>query len=265
MKLPTPPLAEGRTAEIYAWDDKYVLKLYREWCPSDWVDYEARIARAVHGAGIPSPEPGQIIEVDSRRGLIYSRLDGISMLQDMNTRPWMIWKHARSLAEMHAAIHLKSVEGLPSYKDRLRNDFDEATQLSDDLRKKAFTLLAQLPDRQNVCHGDFHPGNVLITRDGPVVIDWMTACSGSPWADAARTSLLLSIGAKSAGKQVHPIIRMAIRLYYHTYINRYCALNPDKENELERWLPLIAAARLSENIIPEREALIKIVREGFAD
>jgi hypothetical protein len=31
------------------------------------------------------------------------------------------------------------------------------------------------------------------------------------------------------------------------------------------WITLIAAARLNENIIPEREALIKLVREDFAE
>ena len=265
MKLLVSPIAEGRTAEIYAWDDKHVLKLYRGWCPPDWVDYEARIARAVYDSGIPSPEPSQIIEVDSRRGLVYERLIGISMLQDMNARPWMLWKHARSLAELHAVIHRKSITGLPLYKNRLRNDIRQVPQLTDDLRKKALILLDQLPDRQNMCHGDFHPGNILLTKKGPVAIDWMTACSGSPWGDVARTSLILGISAKSAGRQVHPVIRTAIRFYHRTYLNRYYAINSDVEDEMHKWLPLIAAARLSENIIPEREALIKMVKEGFTE
>jgi hypothetical protein len=51
--------------------------------------------------------------------------------------------------------------------------------LSDDLKNKVFLMLEALPDRQNLCHGDYHPGNVLITRRGPLVIDWMTACAGS--------------------------------------------------------------------------------------
>jgi hypothetical protein len=32
--------------------------------------------------------------------------------------------------------------------------------------------------------------------------------------------------------------------------------------ELNRWMPVIAAARLIEDIRPEREALIRIVEEG---
>jgi aminoglycoside phosphotransferase (APT) family kinase protein len=261
-EIPFIPIAQGRTAEIYPWDDGHVLKLFRDWCPPDWVEYEARIAGAVHAAGVPSPAPGEMIEMDGRRGLIYERLDGISMLQDLNARPWMVFKHARSLAELQVEINQKSSAGLPSYKDRLSDDIRSTAQLNEELRKKALALLDVLPNRQNICHGDFHPGNVLITRKGPIVIDWMTACTGSPWADVARTSLILSIGAKSAGKQVHLIVRMMVRLYHRIYLNRYRALIPNAENEMNRWMPIIAAARLNEEIIPEREELIEIVKKG---
>ena len=260
--LLSAPIAQGRTAEIFVWDDRHILKLYRDWCPPDWVDYEARIARAIYESGIPSPAAGEIIEVNGRRGLIYERLDGVSMLQDLNSRPWMLLKHARSLAELQVKINQQSITGLPSYKDRLRHDIDNTPHLNDGLRNKALLMLEALPDGKSVCHGDYHPGNVIITKNGSVVIDWMTASAGNPWADVTRTSLLLSIGAKAAGKQVRPIIRRIVSLYHRTYLNRYRALNPDTENELNRWMTVIAAARLNEDIVPERGALIKMVEEG---
>jgi tRNA A-37 threonylcarbamoyl transferase component Bud32 len=224
------------------------------------VDYEAWIAGAVYEAGIPSPRAGEIVEVDGRRGLLYERLDGISMLQDMNARPWTLWKHARALAELQVRIHQKTIAGLPTYKARLRYAIERSSQLTDELGKKVLVMLDGLPHGQNFCHGDYHPGNILLTKTGPVVIDWMTACSGSPWTDVARTGLILSIGAKAAGKQVSPLIRMAIRIYHRTYLSRYHALTRDAADELDRWTPVIAAARLNEEIRPERDALIRIVK-----
>lgn len=212
--------------------------------------------------GVPSPAPGQIVDVNGRRGLIYERLEGISMLQDMNARPWMLFKHARVLAELQVQINQQSITGLPTYKDRLNYDISNTSELSEDLREKVFSMLEALPDGQNLCHGDYHPGNVIITKRGPLVIDWITACSGSPWADVARSSLLLSIGAKAAGKQVRPIVRLVVKLYHRSYLNRYHDLMPDSDNELGSWRPVIAAARLNEGIGPEQEALLKIVKEG---
>src|SRR6266487_1264493 len=254
------PIAQGRTAEVYLWDDRHVLKLYHDWCPPHWVEDEARVARAVYDAGIPSPAAGEIIEVNGRRGLIYERIEGISMLRDMNTRPWTMFKHARSLADLHVKINKQSISGLPSYKDGLRYAIGKTPQLTEDLREKALAMLDVLPAGGQLCHGDYHPGNVIITKDGPIIIDWTTARMGSPWADVARTVMILSIGVKDAGKQVHPVVRMAVNLCRWIYLNRYHALFPDTKQELNGWLPVIAAARLNEDIAPEREALLKMVK-----
>jgi uncharacterized protein (TIGR02172 family) len=256
------PVAQGRTAEVYAWDDNHVLKLYRDWWPSSSVEDEATIARAVHSAGVPSPAAGEIIEVNGRLGLIYERIEGISMLRDMNAHPWTIIAHARSLADLHVKIHQQSIPGLPSYKDHLWYDISKGEHLTEDLRKNLLGMLDVLPDGKQLCHGDYHPGNVILAKEGPVVIDWLTACSGNPWADVARTSMILNVGVKGAGRQVSSIVRMAILLYYRLYLRCYHMLVPDVEHEWNRWLPLIAAARLNENIIPEREALMQMVKAG---
>src|ERR1043165_3397845 len=146
MTALSSPIAQGRTAEVYLWDDHHVLKLYREWCPPHWIEEEARIAQAVHSAGIPSPAAGEIIEVNGRCGLIYERIEGISMLQDMNDHPWTILKHARSLADLHVQINKISITGLPSYKDGIQYAITQTQQLTDDLRNKPLTLLNALPD-----------------------------------------------------------------------------------------------------------------------
>jgi hypothetical protein len=263
MSLPlAPPIAEGRTAEVYAWDAGHVLKLYREWCPPDWVDHEARVAHAVTEAGIPTPAAGEIVAVNGRRGLIYERVSGSSMLDDLNRHPWLLFKHGRALAELHVQINRLSITGLPSYKGGLEHAIRVARSLPDDLRQRGLSALENLPDAQTLCHGDFHPGNVLLTAQGPIVIDWMTAKSGSPWADVARSSLLLTIGPKGAGNMISPALRLAIGLFHRLYLNRYQAIAPDAGGELGRWKAVTAAARLAEQIEPEREALIEIVRNG---
>jgi uncharacterized protein (TIGR02172 family) len=255
-------IAQGRTAEIFSWDSGHVLKLYFDWCPSNWVEYESRIAHAVHSAGIPTPAAGEIVEVNGRRGLIYERVEGVSMLQELNSRPWNLLRHARSLADLQIKIHRQSITGLPSYKEQLQHAIGRTPHLSDGLRDRYLYQLVSLPDGETLCHGDFHPGNILITRNGPVVIDWMTACSGCRWADVARTSLLLTIGPKGAVNLVSPLLLFAIRFFHRVYLNRYLETIPDKENELKRWAPVIAAARLNEDIAPEREALLEIVQKG---
>jgi aminoglycoside phosphotransferase (APT) family kinase protein len=139
----------------------------------------------------------------------------------------------------------------------------QVPHLGDDLRASVLDLLPALPDGDNLCHGDFHPGNVMLTTKGAVVIDWMTACSGSPWMDFTRTSLLLSIGPKGAGNLLNPLVRLVIELFHSIYVRHYLELMPDHRNEQQKWIPIVAAARLNERIEPETQALVEVVRRGL--
>lgn len=60
MSMPSlvKPIALGRTAEIYTWEEGQVLKLFQDWFSADGVEYEAQIARAVHTSGLPVPAVG---------------------------------------------------------------------------------------------------------------------------------------------------------------------------------------------------------------
>lgn len=65
-----------------------------------------------------------------------------------------------------------------------------------------------------MCHGDYHPGNIILSPRGPVVIGWITACHGNAVADVARTVLLFRIGALPEGtplaqRVMTPLIRQA--------------------------------------------------------
>ena len=82
------PIAYGRTAEIYAWQDGQVLKLFYDWFGLEDIKYEQRIAQAVHTSGLPIPSVGEIIHINERIGLIYQRVEGVSMLEMMSRRPW---------------------------------------------------------------------------------------------------------------------------------------------------------------------------------
>jgi len=264
METPlSKPIAEGRTAEVYEWKDGCVLKLYHNWCDPQWVEYESRVAHAVVAAGIPTPTAGEIVEVNGRRGIVYERLKGISMLQDMNARPWTIFKHARTLAALQVQINKLVIPGLHHYKEGLAYVIKQAPHLDDDLRERVMDLLTTLHDGEQVCHGDFHPGNIMLTDKGAVVIDWMTVSAGNPWADFACTSMLLTVGPKGAGRLVSPVVRMVLALFHQTYSRHYLQLMPDRHNERKKWMPVIAAARLDQRIEPEWEALVDMVEQGL--
>jgi uncharacterized protein (TIGR02172 family) len=261
-------IGEGRIAEVFEWDDGsrstegkgQVLKLFRDWCPADWARYEARVARAVHATGLAVPAVGDVIEVDGRWGIVYERVNGVSMLQRLTGRPWTVLRMARTLAELQAAMHSRRAPELPSQRQRLQRRIQAAEPLPPDLKDAALQALARLPEAHAVCHGDFHPDNVLLTARGPVVIDWVDATQGHPLADVARTCLLLRLGGLPSNVARRGFI-LALRTSFHTaYLRRYFQLRPGSRELLAAWQVPVAAARLEEGIVEEEDRLIELVR-----
>ena len=129
------------------------------------------------------------------------------------------------------------------------------------MRRTALEKLDSLPEDDKLCHGDFHPNNILLTLRGPVVIDWMDATRGSPLLDVARSTLLFGGGPLPPGLPRGWLLRILQRRLYNQYLVHYIRLNPVGRQQLSEWLPVAAAGRLDENIYFDEERLLSIARQ----
>jgi len=249
-------IGRGRTAEVYAWGDGRALKLYYEGWPADEAEREAHTARAVYNSGAAAPAAEGVVTVDDRHGVIYERVDGPSLLNKTTAQPWTLIRSAHLLAELHAHMHTCRVSGLPSQRTRLEKKIQAAHPLSATTKQAALDALAQLPDDDVLCHGDFHPDNVVMSRRGPVILDWVTATSGHPLADVARTSLLMQRAALPPHLPGRRLIELGRALWHRLYLRRYCQLRAVSAEQVTAWMLPVVAARLSEGIAEEENLLM---------
>jgi Phosphotransferase enzyme family len=263
---PGPLIGQGRTAEIYAWQDHQILKLFYASFPPQLAQFEMEKSRVISGLDLPTPKFYGMVEIDGRKGLIYERVEGVSMLKMINSRPWSLLRLARQLAELHTTIHQQDGTGLPSMRPALEATIQRVTSLSVNLSAKVMQLLQDLPDGKALCHFDFHPDQVMMTAKGPVILDWMTAYQGDPRADVARTIVLFKVGQVPYGGLVmRTIINTWRGLFLETYISRYLELHPGFTREaFTPWLIPVAAARLDERIPGEDQALLGIIEASQA-
>ena len=249
--LPEQPLARGRTADVCEWDEGHVLKLFHDWFSLEDIEYETKIARAVHASGVKSPAVGELVQVDGRNGLIYERANGISMLEVFQRAPWKVFRLGKTLAALHVQMHDCVFEAdVPDQRGRLQRKIKRADALPASLKAALLESLQSLPEGDRVCHGDFHPANVLMNENDSTIIDWIDAARGNPLADVARTSIIL-LGAANSETQ-NFILKILINTFHSAYLREYFRLRPNGKDEYQRWLPIVAGARLNENI-PELE------------
>ena len=166
-------LAQGRDCDVFDLGDGTVLRRSRQAYDQG---PEARILAHVAALGFPVPEVHHL--ADEGRDLVMEKVDGPTMVQALERRPWTARSVGRQLGELHNRLH--------------------------ELPGPAW--LPRLPEGDRLLHFDLHPMNVILSPTGPVVIDWTNACVGQPGVDVARAWALTAC----AEADVSGVIKLAL-------------------------------------------------------
>jgi len=254
-------IGQGRTSEVFEWGQDKILKLFRTGLPKTAIENEYKASIKIYEQLNLTPKVYELIEIDNRSGIVYERINGITMMKVIASKPWKVRKEAQRLAELHKLIQQKVDFKLSKYKIRLKDNISSTMLLQEDVKARLYEYIDELEDDNILCHGDFHPDNVLITKNGEIIIDWMTATQGNPLTDIARTSIMFKFGVVPnktyLEKQIINLIRSK---FYLEYIKHYIKLTGVKIEQIEQWELPVAAARLSEWLPKdEKAALLKFI------
>ncbi|GAB4579528.1 MAG: aminoglycoside phosphotransferase family protein [Anaerolineales bacterium] len=251
-------LGRGRTAEVYLWGELHVLKLFYDGWPEENVQREWAISQVISQAGLTAPATGELIRLGSQHGIVFERVNGKSLLNQFAAHPWSLFGAARLLAGLHAEMHSKTIPDLPSQRQQIQNLIRRAPTLAPRIRSLALERLDMLPDGETVCHGDYHPDNVMVTPHGPVIIDWNSASQGNPLADVAYTSLLLQVATPPPSGSIRQFLMNGGRtLAQEIYLSHHRRLTGTRQETINAWALPIAAARLGWGVPDETDRLQK--------
>ena len=210
---------------------------------------EAVFQNAVAAAGYPAPRvlvAGDERTIRGRAFNVMERVPGHSMMEDLFADLARGPEVADLLAQAHADLH-----AVPS--DRIANAIEEvgiplqavslAGQLDNLERYVADDALAYLEpgvawliknqpverDPLTVCHGDFHPGNVMVNSPKVTgVLDWSGAQLADPEYDVAVSLVLVAVAAPGLAGDVPPDTFRAFAASYLDTYSRRRALDPDR-------------------------------------
>jgi tRNA A-37 threonylcarbamoyl transferase component Bud32 len=145
-------MASGNEADVFALDDKRVLRRYRR--VTD-VTGEAQVMAYVAELGYPVP----VVYEAHGSDLVLERLDGPTMAQALAAGDIPVRAGADMLANLLQTLH-----ELPTWPGAARQ----------------------------IVHLDLHPENIMLTGRGPVVIDWRNARDGEADLDTALSAVIVA-------------------------------------------------------------------------
>lgn len=263
------PMFKARSSAVYDIGDDKVLKLYFEDVDRDSLDIEYENTCTAFKLGCTPMECFGKFEVDGRLGLVFKKLQGVA-LTDAPTAvsPAYLAKGGRIIAELHAMVHKEQAPNLRDVRQVAVQTIEKNPEifafLSDDEKKKCEDYIMNLPACDNLIHLDFHTDNILVDGDNNQVIDWMTACKGSPLCEVAMMNFLFHDAELFPGCSKLKIFLLGrIRVFiYNGYIKNYTKLTGIKEIDSAPWNVVAYVLRLGLwNIASEKEFLSSKISE----
>lgn len=237
-----PLLGSGRIAEVFEYGEAAV-KLYRDPASRTAAFMEAAVLAAVAEHGLPTPQVHEVGRYAGRWGLVMDRAPGEPFARVVQEDAEQLPAMLDEMVELHLRMHQRPEMRLPALKTRLINRIRRVASLDEGLRQSLLTRLAAMPDGERLCHGDYHPFNVVGVPGRAMVIDWVDATSGPAEADVCRSFLLMSTVVPELAED---------------YLERYARLSGCERTEIVAWMPFVAAARLTEGIVEEEATLLRL-------
>jgi len=240
-------IKKGHTATIYRDGDR-TLKFYPNAPPGE-TEHEAKLQRFAADAGLPVPAVYGVRTWDDGASAIeMDYVDGQQLL-----RPGMCVKyHNHAIAELvnlQVRVHNVDGTGLPSQTDWLRQQVERHLGGAGHVptREYLLTRIGKLDTGHTaLCHGDFHPFNVLFNGERYRIIDWDNAAAGDPLADACQTYLVIN---EFFGQSAE------------VYLRLFCRETGARPEDVLAWHPVVAASNLVGQDEKGRAYLMEIIEE----
>lgn len=260
-------LARGGEADIYAVGEDRVLRVSRKACAPAVLAAEQALYRMLESQNLPIPKVYERGEVAGMQAEIQERIPGGSLLDHWLAHPLCVKEQLPQFARLHARIcSLRVDDGLlPSLEDKIAYLRTQPLQVEPEVFAFAMRRAQALPSGDALCHGDFHPGNILQKGEKFYIIDWSGAYRGNPVSDIAHTLLLMEHAPRTPGQSeaeherlVHLAKQIAVG-----YLQEMRVQMPLDEEELEGWRIVLSLCRLYWGLPSEKDERRRYLRQAY--
>jgi aminoglycoside phosphotransferase (APT) family kinase protein len=258
-------IGEGAFAEIHAWMPGQVVKLFKAGVPRQFGPYEVRMIRAVLAAGLPVPEVFGEVTLDGRFGIVMQRLDGPTLWQLSRTGAVTFEQAGAIVATLAMSVHTTPP---PQEVLSLREYMEDALRLDDGKLPKhiatdVLALIDRLSPGDGLCHCDLSPGNVIMTAQGPKLVDWTFAMRAPAAVDLGFLHVILSeLGPEIADNPDHP--RATSAAAQSEYAQLAGMSLAELTAAMQPYLPIVRTFVVLGDVVPSlRERLVQRIEAGL--
>ena len=240
-------IAVRNNKTIYRDGDRCV-KVFVADCAKADVLHEALNQARIEETGLKIPKVLEVTVIDGKWVIVSEFIRGKTLARLMEEDGSKREECLRMLVDVHVEILTQSGPLLNTLEDELNRGIS-ASDLDATARFDLHDRLKDMPRGNKVCHGDMNPSNIIIAENGtPYILDWSHATQGNPAADAARTWLYFRRNGDAECAR--------------RYLDLFCEKSGIVKQDIQRWIPIVAAAQSARGNSRERELLRSLVNAG---
>ena len=230
--------------KLYRDGDK-LIKSFDESYSKASVLNEALNQARVEETSLNIPKVIEVAVIDGKWSLVWEYIEGDTLEELMQKHPEKEDEYLNYFVDLQVKMSKERVPLLGHLRDKMHAKIS-ASSFPATVRYDLHVRLDGLPRHKKLCHGDFQPSNIIITKDGtPYIIDWSHATQGNGSADAARTYLLFKLNKRDALAE--------------KYLKLFCEKTDTAVQYVQRIMPIVAASQSVKQKSEEMEFLAKWV------
>jgi Predicted aminoglycoside phosphotransferase len=257
-------IARGGEAEIYDIGDGKILRVLTK-PGAKLPETEKMLLTTLHKYHIHVPLVYDLFNIDGKPAVLMQKIDGCNLFDYMLNSPSKIPQTSKELAHMHLQIFNITADKLTAIADIVKYFASLPSLLEKRLINFVLETLISLPQEDSLCHGDFHPGNILMQNDDLYIIDWSGAYRGSYLCDVANTYLLMKRVPKIPGQNIesHSAAKSAGIIIANSYLNEILRLKSFDFAVFTKWTVIMSFLRVFNGLPSEKDGRASYIDRCF--
>ena len=182
-------IGEGYNGKVYRIDRDNVVKVYKNADSLPAIQHEREVARLALILGIPTAISYDVVRVGESFGSVFELLNAQSFSKILAEQPERIDWCVKEYVDLMKKLHETEVPAgkLPSAKQKALNVTAQMKDaLPDGLGDKLERMMQEIPESNQMIHGDYHTKNIVLANDEVLLIDMDTLSVGNPIFELAQ-------------------------------------------------------------------------------
>ncbi|MCQ2087150.1 MAG: phosphotransferase [Bacilli bacterium] len=176
-------IGDGFCSKVYRLNKDTIIKVITNTTDLNDIQRELNLCKQAFILGVPTSISFDVVKVGERYGVVFEMLDCLSLRDCILKNPDKLDEYIIMYANLLKKLGTteKGDFKIPSAKEL---EFEFVKRFEPYVSKEDFAkineLLASIPDRNTLVHGDCHIKNIMVEKDEPALIDMDTLSYGDP-------------------------------------------------------------------------------------